>query len=189
MNAIELLHNRVSAPVLNSPAPTQTQLEIMFRAALRAPDHAGLQPWRFLTIEQEARSELGQLFAKALQAKTSDISEEKLLKAAKKPLRAPMVIIAIASITEHPKVPEVEQVITAGCAAHSLLLAAYAQGLGAMWRTGEMAFDPTVKAGLGLKAHEQVVGFLYVGTAKRMRQIKALPLEGVYASWDGINNV
>ncbi|MGY8872953.1 MAG: nitroreductase family protein [Pseudomonadales bacterium] len=185
MDAIELLHNRVSAPVLFEPAPSKEQLDVMFNAALRAPDHAGLQPWRFLVIEGDARNDLGELFVKAIRAKGNDLAEDKAAKLQKKPMRAPMIIVAIANIQQHLKVPEVEQVITAGCATHSLVLAAYAQGLGAMWRTGEMAFDPVVKAGLGLQAHEQVIGFLYMGTAKRMREVSQNNVEHVFSTWNG----
>ncbi|SIS81664.1 nitroreductase family protein [Neptunomonas antarctica] len=195
MNAIEMLHNRVSAPVLMAPAPSPEQLDVMFRAALRAPDHAGLRPWRFLVIEGEAREHLGDLFVKAMRAKELELTDESAGKLRKKPLRAPMIIVAVAKIQQHPKVPEIEQVITAGCATQALLQGAYAQGLGAMWRTGEMTFDPVVKAGLGLQAHEQVVGFIYLGTTKRMRQISdsklESDLESIVSDWQGVasNNV
>ena len=185
MDAIEMLSNRVSVPVLLEPAPTKEQLEVMFKAALRSPDHAALRPWRFLLIEGEAREQLGELFVKAVRFKDDDLADDKAAKLQKKPLRAPMIIVAVAKTQSHIKVPEVEQIITAGCAAHSLLLAAYAQGLGAMWRTGEMAYDPVVKAGLGLQAHEQVIGFLYVGTAKRMREVSAASIDEVVSDWKG----
>lgn len=187
MDAIEMLHNRVSVPVLLDPAPTQEQLDIMFRAAIRAPDHGGLMPWRFLVVKGDARMQLGDLFVKAIRAKGNDLAEDKAVKLQKKPLRAPMIIVAIAKTQAHLKVPEVEQIITAGCAAHGLLLAAYAQGLGAMWRSGEMAFDPVVKAGLGLQAHEQIIGFLYVGAAKRMRAVSQEITEGMVSDWNGKN--
>lgn len=187
MDAIEMLSSRVSVPVLLEPAPTKDQLEVMFKAALRSPDHAGLRPWRFLLIDGDAREQLGELFVKAIRTKGDDLADDKAAKLKKKPLRAPMIIVAIAKTQTHIKVPEVEQIITAGCAAHSLLLAAYAQGLGAMWRTGEMAYDPVVKAGLGLQVHEQVIGFLYVGAAKRMREVSPTSIEEVASVWRGKN--
>jgi nitroreductase len=186
MNAIEMLHKRVSAPVLMAPAPSKEQLDVMFRAALRAPDHDGLRPWRFLVIDGEAREHLGDLFVKAMRAKESELTDEKAEKLRKKPLRAPMIVVAVAKIQQHTKVPEIEQIITAGCATHALLQGAYAQGLGAMWRTGEMTFDPIVKAGLGLQAHEQLIGFIYLGTTKRMRNVAASDLEGVVSDWQGV---
>ena len=77
-----------------------------------------------------------------------------------------MIIAVIARITpDLPKVPPVEQIISAGCAAHAMLYAAYAQGLGAMWRTGTYAHDKTVWRGLGLGEHEELIGYLYLGQA------------------------
>jgi nitroreductase len=54
--------------------------------------------------------------------------------------------------------------LSAGAATQNMLLAAFAQGLGAMWRTGALAYDPIVKNGLGLSAEEKIIGFLYIGT-------------------------
>ena len=71
----------------------------------------------------------------------------------------------IAKVTpDIPKVPKMEQVISAGCAAHGILLAAHALGLGAMWRSGKYAFDPVVRKGLGLDEEDEVVAFIYLGS-------------------------
>ncbi|MGE8497787.1 MAG: NAD(P)H nitroreductase [Pseudomonas sp.] len=171
MDALEALINRVSAPRLREPAPTAEQREQLFRAALRAPDHGQLRPWRFLTIEGEGRQQLGELFAQAV-AENSP-GEEALAKARAMPLRAPLLVVAIARVQSHFKVPKEEQVIAAGCAAHAIILAAYAQGIGAVWRTGDMAYNPLVAAGLGLNEGEQIVGYLYLGTPER--ELRAVP--------------
>ena len=168
MKALKALLNRVSVSRLTEPAPDAKQREILFQAALRAPDHGQIRPYRFLTIEGKARERLGELYAEAVQAKAAakgDKAEDKALdKARGMPLRAPLLIVVIASLHDHPKVPASEQRLTAGCAAHGILLAAHAQGVGAFWRTGDMAFDPVVHRGLGLAANEEVVGYLYMGT-------------------------
>jgi len=44
------------------------------------------------------------------------------------------------------------------------MLAAFAQGLGALWRTGEPAYDDGVKSALGIDPDDQIIGFIYVGT-------------------------
>ena len=44
------------------------------------------------------------------------------------------------------------------------MLAAFAQGLGAMWRTGEPAYDNAVKSALEIEPDDLIVGFIYVGT-------------------------
>lgn len=163
MEALDALLNRVSVPRLTDPAPNAAQREGLFQAALRAPDHGQLRPWRFLTIEGAAREALGELFAEAIQAR-GDASQAALDKARAMPLRAPLLVVVIARVQAHPKVPASEQRLAAGCAAHGILIAAHAQGIGAVWRTGDMAFDSHVHKGLGLADNEELIGYLYLGT-------------------------
>ena len=95
-----------------------------------------------------------------------------------------MIVVAIACCEENPTVPEVEQLISAGCAVQNILNAAHAQGIGAMWRTGEFAYDDVVKKGLGLLSREQIVGFLYLGTVKgNLKPVPALATEQYFSSW------
>ncbi|MCY1258707.1 putative NAD(P)H nitroreductase YdjA [compost metagenome] len=186
MEAFDALLNRVSHARLGEPAPSAQQLERLFRVALRAPDHGQLRPWRFLTVAGEARRQLGELFARATAAAQPDAAPEALDKARAMPLRAPLLIVAVARLQEHPKVPEIEQLLSAGCATHGLIQAAFAEGLGAMWRTGAMAFDPLVHEGLGLAANERIVGFIYMGTpiGELRRPVELAPADFVSA-WNG----
>ena len=164
MDALTLLHERSSMGKLMGPPPSPEQLEAIYRAALRAPDHKELRPWRFIEFSGEGLARLGELFAEAEFREDPHASDATLNAARKKPLRAPMIIAVIAKVTpDEPKVPKIEQVISAGCAAHGILLAAHAQELGAMWRSGKYAFDPTVRKGLGLAEDDEVVAFLYLG--------------------------
>lgn len=184
MDALDALLNRVSVPRLREPAPDAAQRELLFRAALRAPDHGQLRPWRFLTIEGTGRERLGELFAQALAVGAADVGEEALAKARAMPLRAPLLVVVVARVQEHFKVPPQEQVIAAGCAAHAILLAAHAQGIGAVWRTGELAYNARVAAGLGLAAGEQIVAFLYLGTPEReLRTPAPLQLADFVSAW------
>jgi nitroreductase len=121
-------------------------------------------------VEGEALTQLGELFASALPA---DASPEALTKARAMPLRAPLLVLVIARVQASAKVPAQEQVLAAGCAAHAILLAAHAQGIGAVWRTGDMAYNPQVAAGLGLAADEQLIAYLYLGTPER--ELRAVP--------------
>lgn len=164
MLALDALLNRVSVPRVGEPAPTVEQREILFRAALRAPDHGQLHPWRFLTIEGSARQRLGELFVSALLAGDPQATQAAQDKARAGPLRAPLLVALIASPQPHFKVPASEQVLSAACAAHAVLLAAHALGLGAVWRTGELSYAQCLADGLGLSPSEQLIGFLYLGT-------------------------
>ena len=185
MDAIELLHNRVSCPALNEPAPTSEQLDIIFKAALRAPDHGAIRPWRFLTVQGENRNRLGDLFLKAALSDGEELAPERQEKFRKMPLRAPLMIVVIAANKEHPKVPVLEQEVSAGCAAQNILHAAHAQGLGAMWRTGDMAYHPVVKEGLGVSEEETIIGFIYLGTANKMRKAPQHDIASFVSDWAG----
>ncbi|WP_263260966.1 NAD(P)H nitroreductase [Pseudomonas sp. RIT-PI-S] len=186
MEALEALLERVSVGRLVEPAPDARQRQILFEAAMRAPDHGQLRPWRFLTVEGQAREALGELLATAAAQKGGESNQAAIDKARAAPLRAPLVVVAIAVVQPHPKVPASEQVLAAGCAVHGLLLAAYAQGIGAMWRSGELSFAPSVAAGLGLGAHEQIIGFIYLGTpANPPRPASRLSPDGFVAPWPG----
>jgi nitroreductase len=189
MDAITLLHGRNSAPRLTEPAPSSEILDDMFKAAFRAPDHARLRPWRFLTIEGESRNQLGDVFANAAQLRNAanngpSLTEGELDKIRSKALRAPLIIAVIACVQEHPKVPEIEQIISAGCAAQNILLAAHAHGFAGVWRTGANAFDREVMNQLGLSAHEQLVGFLYLGTIEgKYKPLAELQVEDYCQPW------
>lgn len=164
MDAMELLLGRNSAPRLIEPAPSGDDLERIFQAAMRAPDHARLRPWRFLQIEGEARGELGDLYAGALRHRKPEVTEVELQKAHRKALRAPLMIVVVVCFSEHPKVPHQEQLLSAGCAAHAMMLACHALGYAGVWRTGDNAFDDVVARGLSLGENEAIVGFLYMGS-------------------------
>lgn len=162
MDALDLLLNRSSQPKLIAPAPSGEVLENIMQAALRAPDHACLTPWHFVVCEGEGLSKLGRVFEHS--AKVNGKSDDVIARATKLPLRAPMVIVAIAKYTEHEKVPRVEQIASASCGVMAMQMAAVAQGFNGMWRTGNYAQCPEVKAQLNLNNEDEIVGFLYLGT-------------------------
>lgn len=164
MDALTALHSRVSVSRLTDPAPDQHALDNMFKAAMRAPDHGLLRPWRFLILQGSARARLGELFVQATLADEPDMPAAKLDKLRDKPLRAPMIVVGICSPRDHPKVPVFEQQLAATAAINNLIIAAHAQNIGAIWRTGPMATHDTVTRGLGLSAQENILGFIYLGT-------------------------
>lgn len=186
MDAIAALHNRRSEAALEDPAPGDAVLENIELAALAAADHATLTPWRFLRVRGEARHRLGELFVHAREAAEGPLSTTERERTRNRPLRAPLLIVAIACCRTNTKVPEIEQIISAGAAAQNMLNAAYAQGVGAIWRTGGFAYDAQVKVGLGLSAHEHIVGFLYLGTvtAQRPPRPPRAP-EAFFQDWTG----
>jgi len=164
MDPIQLLLTRKSHNKLVAPAPTDEQLEVMFKAALRAPDHALLRTWRYRIYTGEGLDFLGDCFVKASKNTNPSLSQDKIDKIKNKPKRAPMVIVASVCVVEHPKVPKIEQVLSAGASVQNLLMAAHFQTVGAIWRTGTLAFDRYLMNCLDMKDNEEIVGFIYLGT-------------------------
>lgn len=164
LDAIEALTTRASPTGLVAPAPDGDALQHMLSAAVRAPDHGRLRPWRFIIVEGAAREALGGVLADALRAREPDVADAALTKERAKPLRAPLIVIVAAKLREHRGVPAVEQIVAAGAATQNMLIAAHALGFGGFWRTGAAAYDERVKRALGLAAEDAIVGFVYLGT-------------------------
>jgi len=185
MDALEALTTRKSVALLQEPAPSKDELDILLSAAVRAPDHCHLRPWRFLVIEGDSRRKLGDVFAEAQKIREPDSTEARQEKARGKPLRAPLIIVVVAKVQNHPKVPHIEQVISAGAAAQNILLAAHAMGYAGIWRSGAPCFDEHVRRALGVTGDDQIVGFLYLGTAGRAPQLSAEPISDYVEHWAG----
>lgn len=163
---LAVLHGRVSVGELTDPAPTAEQRAAIFRAALRAPDHAQLRPWRFLLVEGTERERVGAIMADVEAKCFAPQSDAQFAKAAARLLRAPLVLLIVAQITSHPKVPELEQIMSVAAAVQNMLVAARVVGVGAMWRTGLVTYEPLLAEKLGLASDEKLLGFLYLGTPK-----------------------
>ena len=183
MDALEAIRTRNAAPRLTGSV-SETALDKILKAGLRAPDHALLRPWKILVVNGEKRNRLGALFAEASLATDPGQTPAQLERLKSKALRAPVILVVAAKITEHPKVPEVEQLLSAGAAAQNMCVAAHAMGLGAIWRTGDMAYDPIVADGLGLTDREKIVAFIYIGEVDgRQKALPEIKLEDHVVYW------
>ncbi|MCW9709768.1 NAD(P)H nitroreductase [Avibacterium sp. 21-586] len=177
MDALTLLTSRRSNKKLFAPAPNEAQLEQIFQAALHVPDHGRLQPYRFVVIEKEGLSKLGNLLKSAAQELT--LGEERLKKAENLPNRAPMIIAVIAKIQKDiAKVPVWEQMLSAGCATYAMQLAANAQGFDNIWVTGPWVNGSALRNALQCKEDDKVIALLMVGTGeeKMNREAKTLDI-------------
>lgn len=176
MDAMELLATRASNGKLEEPAPDEETLNAILSAALRAPDHGALRPWRIFVVRGEARERLGEVFAEI----------EGGERARRKPLRAPLLLVVAAVVKESPLAPPIEQVLSAGAVAHGILLGLQARGFGGMWRTGAATYDARMKDALGLGQDDQIVGFLYAGTPSVPAPAMERPsVEAHVVEWSG----
>ena len=186
MDAVKLLLERASAVKLQEPGPTQEEIDTMLKSALRAPDHGRLRPWHFIVISGEDRVRFGLLLAEALKAREPGATPEMLAREQQKALRAPVIFVVAARIKPSEKIPVTEQIVSAGAAAEHIMLAAQALGYGAMWRTGEPAYDAHVKEGLRLQPSDAIIGIIYVGTpAMAPRELPRPELGDFVTRWPG----
>ena len=167
MNALDAVLTRQSVPpaFLREPAPDDAALESILAAGASAPDHGRLRPWRFILIRGAARARLGEVFAQALLDRQPDAPAAALDQERARPMRAPLLIAVAAKVDpEHPKIPEIEQILSTAAAAQNILIAAHAEGFGAKWLTGANAYDEHVKRALGLAPSDRLIGFIHMGT-------------------------
>jgi len=151
---------------LGEPGPSEQELETLLKAASRVPDHGKLVPWRFIVIQGDARQRLGEVLAAAFKADNPGASEEQVAAERERFSKAPLVVAVVSRVVPHVKIPDWEQVLSAGAVCMNLLNAAAALGYGASWLSGWAAFDRRVLDALGLSSEERMAGFIHLGTAK-----------------------
>ena len=164
-DALNLLRTRRSVkPVeLAGPGLTAAEIDTLLTIASRVPDHGKLVPWRFIVFDGEARIAAGAAIAQAFRAKHPDAAPEQIEFESRRLARAPLVIAVVSRAAPHVKIPEWEQVLSAGAAAMSLVFAAHALGFAANWITEWYAYDRAVLDALGLASHEKIAGFIHIG--------------------------
>jgi len=155
-----------SAKTLTDPGPTDDELAEVLRAAVAVPEHGAIRPWRFLVLRRPDQERLSEAFVSDLLSDDPQADEAAIAKRRDGPLRSPLLIVVAASPRTHPKVPEVEQVVTAGLSAFVIQAAFDDMGYGAVWVTGPPAYSERIKAHLGLSAEDHIVGFVHVGTPR-----------------------
>ena len=169
MTIFQTIKRRRSIGKMTSEVPNREQIERMLEAATHAPNHHKVQPWRFFVLAGHAREELGAVMAGALAARldetTSDKAQALINKERGKLLRSPIIIIVAAERPNLPNVLAIENIEAVAAAVENMLLTAEEMGLACMWRTGDAAYDPRIKAWLGLSAEDHIVAFVYVGYA------------------------
>ena len=165
---LHVLDTRRSVPSkqLGEPGPDHATLLRMLASAVRVPDHGKLVPFRFIRLQGEARHALGDLLAARTLHLQPDAADAVVEKDRARFSHAPVIVTVVARLTPGHKVPEQEQLLTAGSVCFALLQAAQALGFGAQWLTGWMAYDAAVAATLGLSADERIAGFIHIGTPK-----------------------
>ncbi len=189
-NALQSLLSRRSVPAvqLSEPGPTPDQVATAIDAALCAPDHGALKPLRMVLIQGDARARLSELLTRRMLERDPAVPPGKIEKTRRGLLSAPLVIAVGARVAVSPKVPELEQLLSAAAGVMNLLNAFHALGYGAIWLTGPNAYDPQVAQSLQFAADERSLGFVYVGTVASSNKSPAprrLEHAGAVRDWTG----
>ncbi|BCQ56568.1 nitroreductase [Burkholderia gladioli] len=161
---VDILLSRQSHFQLAEPAPRDEEIELIFDAAMRAPDHAQLRPWRFALIRDEARAELAEVLVELAAAREPQLTRDELESRGETARSTPLIIAVAAAIREDGGIPEVEQLLSTGAATMNMLNTIHALGYGAFWITGDDSYDPKLPAALDFEPGDRLLGFLLVGT-------------------------
>ena len=169
MDILESIAARRSLSKMRPDAPPRELIERVLQAGVHAPNHHDTQPWRFFVLTGEARSDFGEALSEALSRRLGEADPEHrdaLLKGERhKPMRSPVVVVVgVQSETDDPMTRR-EDLQAASAALQNMLLAATSLGLAAIWRTGDGAYDDSVKAHFGLRPEDEIAGVLYLGYA------------------------
>jgi nitroreductase len=184
--ALQALLSRQSHWPLMNPGPDDQQLATIFDAALRAPDHGRLQPWRFVIVRGAAREALGEVLVDLACARSPGDPRSAHAHRARKVQAAPVIIALSAAIDAESTVPEIEQLLAVGAAAMNMLNAIHVLGYGGFWATGVDSYDPAMHAALGFEASERLLGFLFVGTPQPNQRPVARPEHTAFVrEWTG----
>ncbi|MFZ4071335.1 MAG: nitroreductase family protein [Caulobacterales bacterium] len=178
-----LATRRSSKPFhLAEPGPDRAQIAALLTLAARCPDHGKLAPWRFIVIAGEARARLGDELA-AIAANQPGASEATIDAARAQLQRSPVVVAVVSTAAPHAKIPEWEQILSAGAVCYNLILAAEGLGFGGVWLTGWAAYDARAKAALGVTEAERVAGFIYLGTQTQSAEERPRPDVAKLTTW------
>ena len=176
-DTLDLLKTRRSAPVpmLAEPGPDAAALEQILAAAARVPDHGKLAPWRFIVFSGASRERAGTIIAETYAAGHPE-ADAKRLDLERRRLSAPLVVGVVSRAGPHAKIPEWEQVMSAGAVCMNLTVAANAMGFATSWLTEWYAYDRDVLGRFGLGADEKIAGFIHIGTAPGPREDRVRPV-------------
>lgn len=160
---IEALKSRRSIGRVKKDEVPKETIEQIIEAATWAPSHHNTQPWRFVVMTGEGRRLLGEGYAAVQRAQSGELSEEEFEKHVQKAFRSPVVIAAICSPSDDKRAVREEELAAAQAAVQNLLIAAYALGLGAIWRSGAPMYHPAMNEQFKLREDEEIVGLVYLG--------------------------
>jgi len=169
---------------LQEPGPNAAELEQILTIGTRVPDHGKLTPWRLIVWDGDARIRAGEKLAEVARRNNPNIEEAALEADRRHFLPAPLTIGVLFSPKQSPKIPEVEQFMSAVNVCFALEHAAFASGFAATWMTRWVILDAGAQAALGARGGERFVGFIHIGTPSITPEDRPRPpLDAVVSRW------
>lgn len=164
---IDLLLRRRSVKVVlqNTPGPSQEDIETILRCAIRVPDHKKLTPWRIQVVQGESQNKLGKIFAEVFQEENPDADSTRIEFERNRPARTPLLLIVSTKI-ESDKAPRWEQILSGAAVCQNIIIAASALGYASQWLSEWVNFSGAIKAHLGITNGDEILGYIYIGTAE-----------------------
>ncbi|PJI92590.1 nitroreductase [Yoonia maricola] len=182
--ALDFLLTRRSRPAktLTTPVPDRTTIETLLTAAARTPDHGKLEPWRFIVLTRPALLRLADMVP--ARGAALGIDPDKITKAKDQFGNANLAVAVICSPKPSEKIPQIEQIYSAGAVCLALVNAGLAAGWGANWLSGWASHDQTFATqGLGLAEHETIAGFIHLGTETNAPPERPRPDLSAITTW------
>lgn len=160
--ALQTILARRSAWPLTKPGPSPDELETILQAAAVAPDHACLHPWHFKVVQGNNRLTLLQQVLQHADAQTEQVKALQG-KYTLKLTTAPVVIVLAARLTQHPKAPGFEQMLSAGAAVMNMLNAAHLLGYSGFWSSTPAPLDNLLHKVMQFEEQDRMIGLLNLG--------------------------
>ncbi|MCX5493387.1 nitroreductase [Kaistia dalseonensis] len=169
------------------PAPIPAvELDRMLKIAARSPDHGRLVPWRFIVIEGDARRVAGERFDALYAARNPGLDPSKKDIWTLYMLRAPVTVVVVSRTDPASKIPEWDQMLSAGAAGMNLIHGATALGYAAQWLLKWPGRDGEAAALVGVQPGERVAGFIHLGRQTEKPADRIRPdLATVVTRWTG----
>jgi nitroreductase len=176
-DALQLMATRRSVKPfeMTGPGPTAAEIDTLLTVASRVPDHGKLAPWRFILFEGEGQRKAARLIEQGYRRRFPNATDEQVTDAGRRFSQAPLVVAVISRPAPHPRVPEWEQVLSAGASTMNLVIASHAMGYAACWLTDWVSYDDAVLKELGVMPGEKVAGFVHIGRAAQTTEDRPRP--------------
>jgi len=172
--------------MMGGPGPTTDELRTILRAGLRVPDHGKLAPWRIQVLDDQGQERLGEVVAEVFAAENPEAGAEEVGLERERPRRAPVLLVVTSRILPGHEIPEVEQMLSGGAVCQNILNAAHALGYAGQWLSEWPAFHAEIKRALGHDPDDEILGFIYLGTAATApAERRRVGIDEVVHQWDG----